>query len=183
MHPEKVFEKVLIRNKNICNRCFRRKAESDVDEISESYPDFVVPRYYPSEEAEVVYPPDRTDENGQVQRSPSPSIIYYPEISENTDWFDWNDTNRVELSRPTILCSCGVVDDEVRGEYPFEERLGERMDEISKRVYNRLDEEEIDIDEDRFFDSLQTYNASDEYDFSKFESLKKAVADSVSIEA
>lgn len=182
MHPERVFEKRLVDNPTICNYCFRNRARVDYTEDElEDYPDSAVPIYSPSPQAEVSNPPNRTDERGLILPE---SVSRSRKLRQNLDRFHIEDSQRIEISHPTITCTCGRIDDErIDGGFPedWNNRPKEKLREVGKRVYNRLDEQDIEVDFDVFKDSLDEYKTSDEYKFGDYEVLQKSVADSVSV--
>lgn len=174
MNPKKVFDKALLDNPEVCNHCFRRRAYSD--EIPEGAPDFVTPQYYLGGGSTIDYPPDRTNEFGIVSPSEAPTTSHH--IWGKNEWME------TEISRPTIVCACGVIDDEpIDDGFPedWEDRSFSDLENVGLRVYHRVEEDGFDIDFDRFMKSLSEYKSSDEYD--DYEALSKSVEDSVSVKS
>lgn len=190
MSPERIFEQYLIESSEVCNYCFRKKAQ--LEEIPEYAPDFVSPRLSTTEESEAVYPPDGKSQEYLVD------VDYDFKSSDNRGFggpvgekfrSSGSGVGRKEpittyISKKSISCSCGVIDDEkIDGSFPVEwrDRPEDKLLEVGKRVYHRLDEQEINIDFDLFHSSLEKYKTSDEYSFGDYEVLERSVADSVTV--
>lgn len=186
MHPSRIFENYLIDNPEVCNYCFRKKADlEDFDSLSfprERLPDYVIPRLSPTESSEKLYPPPVTDGRGQIVE-----LDYYYKSSggyssrAGLGGEGRNEPIEPQLSKPTIVCDCGWVDDQVIDGYPFDDRPAEKLEEVGKRVYHRLDEQGIEVDYDVLEASLHKRKTSDEYEYGDFEVLKDSVSDSVRV--
>lgn len=198
MHPQRVFTSNILDKRDICNYCFRRRAQAE--QVPDGYPDYVVPQHWPSESSEIEYPPPKADhyiyKKSNVQYGDSytsDSIVegLSEKVGQDVRYgvSDFKSGRGAEVgeiisSKPTIVCECAVIDDErINGEFPddWENRPKEKLMEVGKRVYHRLDEQGFDVDFDIFQSSLEDYKTSDDYSFGDYGILKEAVADSVSV--
>lgn len=187
MHPSKIFENNLIDNPEVCNYCFRKKAE--MENVPSNLPDFVAPRLWSTEDSEKVYPPDGKSEDFLVE------LNHHYEAPNSgfggayeAKWYSGSGSGSgrkepidASLSQPALSCTCGWIDDEVTGEYPFDNRIPEKILEVGRRVYHRLDEQDIDVDYDKLMNSLEMRKTSDKYEYGDFEVLKDSVSDAVSV--
>lgn len=100
------------------------------------------------------------------------------EYTENTDFAYFDDD--VDSGRPSVhraYCECGFVDNgKIR---PLDKN---QLMKIAQRVVKRLDEQDIDIDKDAFFDVVREEKSNPKSQFNEEAILESAVETAIILE-